>query len=99
LNPACVAGVKVVPICDRSDLILRSIDNLKSTLIEVLLTVSLIVLIFLWHLPSSIIPVITIPVAVLLPSFPSEWRGSRLTSCRSAASPSRLAHWWTPRSW
>lgn len=59
-------GVKVVPVYDRSDLILRAIANLKSTLIEVILTVMMVVMIFLWHPPSAIIPAITIPIAVLI---------------------------------
>ena len=66
ISPGLPAGVKIVPIYDRSDLILRSIDNLRSTLIEIVITVALIVLLFLWHIPSALIPIITIPVAMLL---------------------------------
>ena len=70
VEPGLPEGVKVVPVYDRSDLILRAMDNLKSTIFQVMLTVSLIVLIFLWHIPSSIIPLVTIPVAVLLSFIP-----------------------------
>jgi Cu(I)/Ag(I) efflux system membrane protein CusA/SilA len=63
-------GVSVVPIYDRSDLISKSIDNLESTLIEIMITVSLVVLLFLWHVPSALIPVITIPIAVLISFVP-----------------------------
>jgi Cu(I)/Ag(I) efflux system membrane protein CusA/SilA len=38
---------------DRSDLIERSVDNLKHTLIEELVIVSLVIMIFLWHFPSG----------------------------------------------
>jgi len=75
IEPGLPTGVKVVPIYDRSELILRSIENLKSTLVEVLIAVSLIILLFLWHLPSAIIPVITIPVAVLLSFIPFKMLG------------------------
>jgi copper/silver efflux system protein len=75
IEPGLPAGVKIVPIYDRSDLILRSIDNLKSTLLEVILTVSIIVLIFLWHVPSALIPIITIPIAVLLSFIPFRMMG------------------------
>jgi Cu(I)/Ag(I) efflux system membrane protein CusA/SilA len=75
LEPGLPAGVKVVPVYDRSDLILRSIENLKLTLVEVIVTVSLVILIFLWHIPSSIIPMITIPVAVLLSFIPFKLMG------------------------
>jgi Cu(I)/Ag(I) efflux system membrane protein CusA/SilA len=75
IEPGLPSGVKVIPVYDRSDLILRSIDNLKSTLIEVILTVSIIVLLFLWHIPSALIPIITIPVAVLLSFIPFRMMG------------------------
>jgi len=70
IEPGLPEGVKVVPVYDRSELIRRAMDNLTSTLIQVMLTVGLIVLIFLWHIPSSLIPLITIPVAVLLSFIP-----------------------------
>lgn len=75
IEPALPQGVKIVPIYDRSDLILRSIGNLKTTLLEVILTVSLIILLFLWHVPSAVIPIITIPVAVLLSFIPFRMMG------------------------
>ncbi|RJR47285.1 MAG: efflux RND transporter permease subunit [Deltaproteobacteria bacterium] len=70
IEPGLPSGVKIVPIYDRSDLIQRAIDNMKSTLVEVLVTVSLVILVFLWHFPSAIIPVITIPVVVLISFIP-----------------------------
>ena len=73
--PGLPAGVKVVPIYDRSELIHRSMDTLQSTLVEVLVTVSLVILLFLWHLPSAIIPLVTIPVAVLLSFIPFQMMG------------------------
>jgi len=69
------AGVKVVPVYDRSALIHGSIDTLQSTLVEVLVTVSLVILLFLWHLPSAIIPLVTIPVAVLISFIPFQAMG------------------------
>ncbi len=68
--PGLPKGVKVVPVYDRSELIHRSMDTLRETLIEVLVTVSLVILLFLWHVPSALIPIITIPVAVLLSFIP-----------------------------
>jgi Cu(I)/Ag(I) efflux system membrane protein CusA/SilA len=64
------AGAEIVTVYDRSELIQRAIDDLVSTLIEVAVTVSLIILVFLWHLPSAVIPIITIPVAVLISFIP-----------------------------
>ncbi|HYK90597.1 MAG TPA: CusA/CzcA family heavy metal efflux RND transporter [Acidobacteriota bacterium] len=70
IEPGLPQGVKVVPIYDRSELIRRSIDNTKSTLIEIIVTVALVILVFLWHIPSAAIPVITIPIAVLMSFIP-----------------------------
>jgi len=75
LEPTLPSGVKVVTTYDRSELILRSIDNLKHTLIEELLIVSMIILLFLWHIPSAVIPIITIPVAVLIAFIPMRMMG------------------------
>ena len=65
----------MVPIYDRSELILRSIDNLKHTLIEELIIVALVILIFLWHFPGAIIPVLTIPIAIVLAFIPMRLMG------------------------
>ena len=75
IEPGLPSGVKVVPIYDRSELIRRSIDNLTSTLIEVLCTVAVVILLFLWHVPSAAIPLITIPIAVLLSFIPFRMMG------------------------
>src|ERR1035438_5002114 len=64
------AGVKVVSAYDRSELILRSIENLKHTLTEELIIVAIVIMIFLWHIPSATIPIITIPVAVIIAFIP-----------------------------
>jgi Cu(I)/Ag(I) efflux system membrane protein CusA/SilA len=70
IEPGLPAGVKIVPIYDRSELIQRAISNVKETIIEVLGTVVLIILVFLWHFPSAAIPIVTIPVALLLSFIP-----------------------------
>jgi Cu(I)/Ag(I) efflux system membrane protein CusA/SilA len=63
-------GVKIIPIYDRSELIRRSIANLKSTLVEEIVSVAFVILLFLWHVPSAVIPVITIPLAILISFVP-----------------------------
>jgi Cu(I)/Ag(I) efflux system membrane protein CusA/SilA len=75
IEPGLPPGVKVVTAYDRSDLILRSIENLKGTLIEEMAIVSLVILIFLWHIPSAIIPVVTIPVAIVISFIPMKMMG------------------------
>ena len=68
-------GVKVVTAYDRSELILRSIENLKHTLIEELIIVAIVIMIFLWHIPSATIPIVTIPVAVIIAFIPMKMMG------------------------
>ncbi len=75
IEPGLPPGVKIVSTYDRSDLILRSIENLKGTLIEEIAIVSIIILIFLWHIPSAIIPVITIPIAIIISFIPMKMMG------------------------
>ena len=75
IEPGMPPGVKIVSAYDRSELILRSIENLKSTLIEELTIVAIVILIFLWHVPSAIIPIITIPVAVIIAFIPMRLMG------------------------
>lgn len=64
------SGVKVVSVYDRSELINRAVNTLRKKLIEEMLIVSLIILIFLLHFPSAVIPIITLPIAVLFAFIP-----------------------------
>jgi Cu(I)/Ag(I) efflux system membrane protein CusA/SilA len=68
-------GIKLVTTYDRSELIDRAVDNLRQTLIEELVIVSLVIMIFLWDLRSAIVPIITIPVTVILAFIPMQWMG------------------------
>ena len=75
LEPGLPPGVKIVPIYDRSDLINRAIQNLRWTLVEIIITVVLVILLFLWHIPSARIPIATIPLAVLISFIPFRLMG------------------------
>jgi Cu(I)/Ag(I) efflux system membrane protein CusA/SilA len=75
IKPGLPEGVEIVTAYDRSDLILRSIRTLERTLIEELAIVSLVILLFLWHLPSAMIPIVTIPVAVVISFVPMKMMG------------------------
>ncbi|MDO9693174.1 MAG: CusA/CzcA family heavy metal efflux RND transporter [Candidatus Latescibacteria bacterium] len=70
LEPGLPQGVEFVTTYDRSDLIHRAIDTLKHELLLQMIIVSLVILVFLWHVPSAIVPIITIPVSVLLAFIP-----------------------------
>ena len=67
--------MKVVPVYDRSELILASTHTLKKTLVEELLVVSLVILILLWHFPSALIPILTITAGVAIAFLPMRMTG------------------------
>ena len=75
LKPSMPEGVEVVTTYDRSELISSAIDTVKDKLIEEIIVVSIIILLFLWHFPSSIVPIITIPVSVALSFIPMKLMG------------------------
>jgi Cu(I)/Ag(I) efflux system membrane protein CusA/SilA len=75
LQPSLPKGVKVITTYDRSELIEGSISNLKEELILEMIIVSFVILIFLWHIPSAIIPIVTIPVSVVLSFIPMHLMG------------------------
>ncbi len=75
IRPGLPHGVKVVSVYDRSDLIHRAIQTLQRSLTEEMLIVSLVILIFLWHIPSAIVPILTIPISVLLAFIPLYFSG------------------------
>ena len=64
--PSLPAGVVVRPVYDRSDLIDRSIRNLVTKLVEESLVVAVVCLVFLVHLRSALVAVITLPLGILI---------------------------------
>ncbi|MBU2620805.1 MAG: efflux RND transporter permease subunit [Proteobacteria bacterium] len=70
IEPSLPKGVEVLVTYDRSDLIHRALETLKDKLTEEMIVVSLIILFFLWHIPSAIVPIATIPISVLIAFIP-----------------------------
>jgi Cu(I)/Ag(I) efflux system membrane protein CusA/SilA len=66
ITPSLPEGIQIVTVYDRSDLILRAIGTLKEKLIEISLVVSAVSLVYLFHLRSALVAVLTLPVAILL---------------------------------
>ena len=75
IKPSLPKGAEIVTTYDRSTLIERSIDTLKEELVLEVIIVSLVILVFLWHIPSAIIPILTIPVSVVLVFIPLYFMG------------------------
>lgn len=68
-------GVEIVTTYDRAELIDRAVETLKGTLIEELIIVSIVIMIFLWHIPSALVPIITIPITIIISFIPMYWMG------------------------
>ena len=66
VEPSLPEGVKIVVTYDRSDLIHRAIDTLTEELIKISLAVSVVCLVFLFHLPSALVVIFTLPVAIIV---------------------------------
>src|SRR5213592_3085236 len=63
-------GVEVITAYDRSQLIKRSIATLREKLIEESIVVALVCLVFLWHIRSALVAIITLPIAIILSFLP-----------------------------
>ncbi len=59
-------GVKIVTTYDRSELIHRSVDTLREEVIKLGVAVSVVCIIFLFHLPSALVVILTLPIAILI---------------------------------
>ena len=66
VGPALPQGVKIVTTYDRSDLIHKSVDTLRNKLITISLVVGISCLVFLFHLPSAFVILITLPLAIIM---------------------------------
>jgi len=70
IAPTLPEGVEVIPTYDRSTLIRASIHTLRRTLAEEMIVVAVVILLFLLHVRSTLVPILMLPVAVLLAFIP-----------------------------
>ncbi|MDP3540953.1 MAG: CusA/CzcA family heavy metal efflux RND transporter [Elusimicrobiota bacterium] len=75
IKPSLPEGVELIETYDRSELITGAIQTLKHELFTQMLLVSLVLLVFLWHIPSAIVPIVTIPISTLLAFIPLYFMG------------------------
>ncbi|MDP2853675.1 MAG: CusA/CzcA family heavy metal efflux RND transporter [Smithellaceae bacterium] len=66
IAPSLPKGVKIVTTYDRSDLIMRSMSTLKEEIIKLLIAVSVVCLVFLFHFPSALVIILTLPIAIIM---------------------------------
>src|SRR5690606_6484154 len=75
LAPTFPEGVEWLPVYDRSELIHDAVRTLKNTLIEEGLVVGLLIIIFLLHFRSALVPLIILPISVAAAFIPMSWLG------------------------
>jgi Cu(I)/Ag(I) efflux system membrane protein CusA/SilA len=68
-------GIEIVPTYDRSALILRAIATLRRTLIEESVIVSLVIIVFLLHVPSAVRAIVTLPISIIISFIPMYYLG------------------------
>ncbi len=75
LKPSFPEGMQIKVVYDRSSLITRAIETLRHTLLEEALVVSVVIFVFLLHVRSTLVPVLTLPLAVALAFVPMHLLG------------------------
>ncbi|MBI5050490.1 MAG: efflux RND transporter permease subunit [Nitrospirae bacterium] len=66
IEPSLPEGTEIITTYDRSDLIHRSIDTLKDEIIKLSVAVSVVCIVFLFHLPSALVVILTLPFAIII---------------------------------
>ncbi|MCH8172247.1 MAG: efflux RND transporter permease subunit [Proteobacteria bacterium] len=59
-------GVKIIPTYDRGDLIERAVENLSFKLLEEFIVVSIVIMLFLMHMRSALVIILSLPVGILV---------------------------------
>jgi len=75
LKSSLPRGVEIVPTYDRSSLIKRAVDNLQQKLIEEFIVVALVCLVFLFHLRSALVAIVSLPLGVLMAFIVMHYQG------------------------
>ena len=75
LKPGLPAGVEIIPTYDRSDLIKRAVSNLNEKLIEEFIVVALVCFVFLFHLRSAFVAIVSLPLGVLMAFIVMHYQG------------------------
>ncbi len=75
LKPGLPAGVEIVPVYDRSELINRAVSNLSHKLIEEFIVVAVVCFIFLFHLRSALVAIVSLPLGILMAFIVMHYQG------------------------
>ncbi|QOY92982.1 efflux RND transporter permease subunit [Massilia sp. UMI-21] len=75
LKPGLPPGVEIVPTYDRSHLIRGAVDNLRDKLVEEFVVVAIVCAIFLFHLRSALVAIVTLPIGILVAFIVMHYQG------------------------
>ena len=75
LKPGLPAGVEIMPVYDRSELINRAVDNLNHKLIEEFIVVAVVCFVFLFHLRSAFVAIVSLPMGILMAFIVMHYQG------------------------
>lgn len=75
LKASLPAGVEIIPTYDRSALITRAVANLQEKLIEEFIVVAVVCAIFLFHLRSALVAIVTLPIGILISFIVMHYQG------------------------
>lgn len=75
LKPSLPPGVEIVPTYDRSNLIQRAVENLRDKLVEEFIVVAVVCAIFLFHLRSALVAIVTLPIGILIAFIVMHYQG------------------------
>ena len=75
LKPGLPPGVEIVTTYDRSDLINRAVDNLRGKLIEEFIVVALVCFVFLFHMRSALVAIVSLPLGILMAFIVMHYQG------------------------
>jgi Cu(I)/Ag(I) efflux system membrane protein CusA/SilA len=75
LKSSLPAGVEIVPVYDRSSLIKRAVDNLEHKLIEEFIVVAVVCAIFLFHIRSALVAIVSLPLGILIAYIVMSYQG------------------------
>ncbi|WP_395400991.1 efflux RND transporter permease subunit [Pseudoduganella sp. UC29_106] len=75
LKASLPAGVEIVPVYDRSSLIKRAVENLEHKLIEEFIVVALVCAIFLFHIRSALVAIVSLPLGILIAYIVMSYQG------------------------
>ncbi|MFS2134355.1 efflux RND transporter permease subunit [Duganella sp. Dugasp56] len=75
LKASLPPGVEIVPVYDRSNLIKRAVDNLEHKLIEEFIVVAVVCAIFLFHIRSALVAIVSLPLGILIAYIVMSYQG------------------------